>query len=728
MTQKSSLNDILGTFTLVALGALLLLSTACEQQPDNQQKDITELPSVNIAAPQASTGSQTLEFLRLQAEEGLRDAQYKYAYHLMISQESPSELVLAQDWFTKAAQQGHIEACYRLGNLLAQGAVDGIQNISAATHWLLRAANDGHSGAQYLLGKYCVHGAGVIQDPEKALEWLRLSAEQNHPSAQFLLARLYETGQGTPPDLQLAFKWYEQAAQAGHPAAQYKTAEMVEAGLGTAPNPAVARTWYAQAYSLGLSVQSKENSPPSSAPINVSSNTISFSEAGPQGPEGTQPRIGSRDASPEHSSVVHVQEISKPSQTKPAQNKPLPKPLKRNPPETTESSKEDKIFIPPTQPSLDFQSEKIKKENSPAELEYKIAENYANGGRLPADPTKAKVFYEHSADQGHPQALHKLALDHLNPPASEIPNVIKAITFLEQAASKGHPPSQHQLAEIYYTGMLGEPNYHQAFLWYRLAANNNNSDAQFRLGNMYHYGEGVEANSESAKKWLHLAASQNNQPALNLLQVIHQAEQQNQSDHSPTRTTADPLPQTTTVNTLVDEPADVSFQPPETAIQKLSPHEWMEKGLRIYNSQNQPSTESYRESYQCFVNATHGQIGDAWYYIGRMYDYGEGMKANPVKAFQCYLVAARDGNSRAQYSLGFMYETGYGCKKLPTEAYVWYAIAAQNGLTNARQTQLGLEKKLSSTEIQFAQNRLRTLQAYLQSYKEERPNRHIPFE
>ncbi|MEL0011511.1 MAG: tetratricopeptide repeat protein, partial [Bacteroidota bacterium] len=141
-----------------------------------------------------------------------------------------------------------------------------------------------------------------------------------------------------------------------------------------------------------------------------------------------------------------------------------------------------------------------------------------------------------------------------------------------------------------------------------------------------------------------------------------------------------------------------------------------------------PSTESYRESYQCFVNATHGQIGDAWYYIGRMYDYGEGMKANPVKAFQCYLVAARDGNSRAQYSLGFMYETGYGCKKLPTEAYVWYAIAAQNGLTNARQTQLGLEKKLSSTEIQFAQNRLRTLQAYLQSYKEERPNRHIPFE
>jgi len=737
LTQITSLNIASRQNKLLIAGVLLLLYSSCEQKPATSQRGIQQIPSVNIASPSTPARSDTLEFLRLQAEEGLMDAQYIYAYHLMIHQEQPSDLVLAQDWFTKSAQQGHIEACYRLGNLLALGTVDGNPNISAATHWLLKAANDGHSGAQYLLGQYCIHGEGVVQNPEKALEWLRLAAEQNHPSAQYLLARMFETGQGTPPNLHSAFQWYEKAAKAGHPAAQYKTAEMTHNGMGTVPNPEVAQKWYAQAHAFGLPIPSKENAVPprpvhsSPPPASISVDTYAYSEAGPQGPEGSQPKIGSRDIPPEPFEESKADEATSPN----VAQSPVPqKRIKKIIPEEGPDAKEEKVFLEQTQPSVEFQSEIQKKENSPAELEYKIAENYASGGALPADPAKAKLFYEHSADQGHPQALHKLAMGHLNPPASGTPDVKKAIHYLEQAASKGYPPSQHQLAEIHYTGMLGEPNYSQAFLWYRLAANNENPDAQYRLGNMYYEGEGVEQNLENAKKWLHLAASHNNQPAVNLLHVIHEAAQKAQQTDTSSATTEisdsnqPAKPAKEALEIPVEPSLAVPVQPASPATTQLTPQDWMEKGLRLYNSQNQPTAESYREAYQCFVRAANGKIGDAWYYIGRMYDYGEGLTANPEKAYQSYLVAAREGNARAQYSLGFMYETGYGCQKLPTEAYVWYAIAAGNGLSNARQTQLGLENKMTSTELEFARNRLRTLQGYLNNYIEQKSVRHLPFE
>jgi TPR repeat protein len=708
---------------LVVSKLFILLFAGCDTKPESDQVLLETAPPANVLPPASSPGTDDLEFLRLQAEEGFQDKQYQYAYYLTIYQQQPSDLVLAKDWFTKAAEQGHLEACYRLGVIYSVGLIDGTANLHEATKWFLKAATRGHSGAQFELGKYCLQGEGVIKSAEKAKAWLQLAAHQYHSGAQFMLGRMYETGNGVSPDLELSFKWYKLAADSGYPAALYKAAEMAENGIGTESNKQLAKNWYTQAHAQGLpgkfsdpkqsSVASSSQAIQTGASIVQKKVPSDDSNAGPAGPTGT-PSIALKTEN--ESPAPTIKAIST--------SAPIPSPEQEKDTDLNNEKPAEKVFIEPTKASIDYQNELKQKKSSAAEVEYRIAENYSKGETIPANPEKALDYYQHSALKGNPQALHKIGMEFLNPPQSQVPDYPTAISYFEKAAAKGHSPSQFQLAEIFYKGDHDKPNYNQAFIWYRLAANNQIPEAQYRLGSMYFEGIGVEQNTVKAKNWLHLAASQNNQAAITLLHRIHQKEQnlQNKQPDLDSSTSQTPSNRSDSEANLsapvVDPPLTLSSTPsPQT------PEDWLKKGLQIYNSQKQPSSKTYLEAYECFVRAANANLGDAWYYIGKMYDYGEGLKANPVKAFECYLVSAREGNPNAQYSLGFMYETGLGCSKNPTEAYVWYAIAAENGLPNAHHTRNGLENKMSVGEIGYARQRLITLQEYLRKYQSDKASR-----
>ena len=86
------------------------------------------------------------------------------------------------------------------------------QDYAKAVRWYRRAAEQGHANAQFNLGNMYFHGRGVPEDYPEAVRWLHLAAEQGDADAQFNLGLMYEYGAGAAQDLVRAHKWFNLAA------------------------------------------------------------------------------------------------------------------------------------------------------------------------------------------------------------------------------------------------------------------------------------------------------------------------------------------------------------------------------------------------------------------------------------------------------------------------------------------------------------------------------------
>ncbi|MBR6066622.1 MAG: sel1 repeat family protein [Bacteroidales bacterium] len=62
-----------------------------------------------------------------------------------------------------------------------------------------------------------------------------------------------------------------------------------------------------------------------------------------------------------------------------------------------------------------------------------------------------------------------------------------------------------------------------------------------------------------------------------------------------------------------------------------------------------------------------------------MYENGQGVKQDYVKAGDWYKKAAEQGVASAQYYLGLMYDKGLGVKQDIKKAVKWYSKAAEQG-------------------------------------------------
>ena len=80
--------------------------------------------------------------------------------------------------------------------------------------------------------------------------------------------------------------------------------------------------------------------------------------------------------------------------------------------------------------------------------------------------------------------------------------------------------------------------------------------------------------------------------------------------------------------------------------------------------------------------AEHGDVR-AQYYLGVLYDTGEGVPQDNHEAMSWYHRAAEQGEARAQYNLGLMYANGQGVPQDYAEAYYWITLAAAQGDVHA---------------------------------------------
>ena len=102
------------------------------------------------------------------------------------------------------------------------------RNYTEAVKWFSKAAEQGDVNAQGMLGDCYNLGEGVSIDYQKAVKWWRKAAEQGDTDAQYSLGESYEYGEGVTKDYEEAVKWYRKAAKQGDEEAQQKLKELGE--------------------------------------------------------------------------------------------------------------------------------------------------------------------------------------------------------------------------------------------------------------------------------------------------------------------------------------------------------------------------------------------------------------------------------------------------------------------------------------------------------------------
>lgn len=125
------------------------------------------------------------------------------------------ECTEAADWYSKAAEQGQIQAQYELAELCAEGR--GVPwDVTKALKLWRRAAEQGYAKAQHKLAK--AHSkrsgwysplSGIPEDDAKAAYWCERAAKQHHSRAVPDIEFRYFDGKGVEQDGAKALFWHE---------------------------------------------------------------------------------------------------------------------------------------------------------------------------------------------------------------------------------------------------------------------------------------------------------------------------------------------------------------------------------------------------------------------------------------------------------------------------------------------------------------------------------------
>lgn len=197
------------------------------------------------------------EWFQKAAEQGHIDANvWIYYMPLLIGRLEEKNAREAVKWFKKAVEQDSLYAdiaCGCLGRCYMQGL--GVeQDFKKAVLYLKRAVEDEEPEADilYYLGWCYYSGEGSKQDYREAVKWLQRAAELDQVAAQALLAKCYFDGEGVEKSYKEAARWYRKAAEQEDEIAQAILGNLYTAGIGVEPNFLEAIKWCRRAAEQGV--------------------------------------------------------------------------------------------------------------------------------------------------------------------------------------------------------------------------------------------------------------------------------------------------------------------------------------------------------------------------------------------------------------------------------------------------------------------------------------------
>ena len=94
--------------------------------------------------------------------------------------------------------------------------------------------------------------------------------------------------------------------------------------------------------------------------------------------------------------------------------------------------------------------------------------------------------------------------------------------------------------------------------------------------------------------------------------------------------------------------------------------------------------QEYSQALFWYIKAAGQGIARAHYNIGHMFFNGRGVSQDYKEAERQFKVAAESGYAPAEYNLAYILEKGLTGEKKPTEAFTWYLKAAKSDLRTAQ--------------------------------------------
>ncbi|CAI7590928.1 unnamed protein product [Penicillium glandicola] len=146
----------------------------------------------------------------------------------------------AAQLFTKSAELGHVEACYRLGDAYEHGKLNCPRDPALSIHFYTGAAQNGHPVAMMALCAWYLVGAEPVleKDENEAYEWALRAANLGLAKAEYAVGYFTEMGIGCRRDPLESNVWYVKAADQGDERAKHRIATIRAAAEGS--HPAVA--------------------------------------------------------------------------------------------------------------------------------------------------------------------------------------------------------------------------------------------------------------------------------------------------------------------------------------------------------------------------------------------------------------------------------------------------------------------------------------------------------
>jgi cell division septation protein DedD len=138
-----------------------------------------------IDAWAAQNYDEAIRIWRPLADRGDADAQYNLAQAYFLGRGVPQNMTLAEQWYARAARQGHPEATANYGLLLFQNG-----RRQEAIPFITSAADAGDPRAQYVLGTALFNGDVIGRDAPRAYALMSRAAAQNLPPAVSQLAEM----------------------------------------------------------------------------------------------------------------------------------------------------------------------------------------------------------------------------------------------------------------------------------------------------------------------------------------------------------------------------------------------------------------------------------------------------------------------------------------------------------------------------------------------------------
>ena len=152
---------------------------------------------------------------------GNAKAQFELA-ELYMQSEHDDDIILAEEWALKAAENGNIEAMYWLGegytvyakDLAEEDPEESKAHFELGYYWLSKANIQKHPAATLELAGYFRRGDVIEKDVAKSVSLVKQAAEWGEVQAMRDLAFIYENGLGIEIDEEQADYWTEKAQAA----------------------------------------------------------------------------------------------------------------------------------------------------------------------------------------------------------------------------------------------------------------------------------------------------------------------------------------------------------------------------------------------------------------------------------------------------------------------------------------------------------------------------------